>query len=164
VPVRRETGPSFCSRTHIESNYRVFVPPPRRLSFKPGLLLFPWQWLPLRVLGTNHGPNKSESAGIVDVLLIRKDHRRLLKDLKRGDLFEIILLQIKGGKAPWPSREDIRRLRIVQAHYKARTILLARWEKGKTPDVYELKRAFRTQAASKDAWKLLPSLQQLLQG
>ena len=117
-----------------------------------------WQWV--RFLG----PKKRESAGIVDVLLIRKDHREPPKGLKRGDLFEIILLQIKGGSAPWPSREDIRRLRIVGKRYGAKAILLASWQKGTTPDVYELKKGIRTHAKGRDVWKLLPSLKELLRG
>ena len=59
------------------------------------------------------GPNICESAGIVDLLAIRKDHHQPKSGLKRGDLFEIILIQAKGGSAAWPSADDIRRLRIV---------------------------------------------------
>ena len=65
------------------------------------------------------GPGGRESRGIVDLLAIRKDHRASGDDLKRGDLFEIILLQIKGGSARWPSRNDILRLRQVARHHRA---------------------------------------------
>ena len=117
-----------------------------------------WQWVKFL------GPNKRESAGIVDVLLIRKDHREPPKGLKlkRGDLFEIILLQIKGGSAPWPSSEDIKRLRIVRRRYGAKAIVLTHWGKGRMPDVYELKKTIRTDVGVRDAWKLLPSPQELL--
>ena len=50
------------------------------------------------------GPAGRESAGIVDLIAIRKDHATVNGDFKRGDLFEIILIQIKGGGARWPTR------------------------------------------------------------
>jgi hypothetical protein len=43
------------------------------------------------------GPGGRESAGIVDLLAIRKNHTKPKSPFKRGDLFEIILIQIKGG-------------------------------------------------------------------
>lgn len=46
-----------------------------------------------------NGPNGSESRGIVDLLAIRKDHRSKKAGRKRGDLFEIVLIQTKGGSA-----------------------------------------------------------------
>ena len=45
------------------------------------------------------GPNGCESAGIVNLLAIRKDHKTFKSKLKRGDLFEIIIIQVKGGSA-----------------------------------------------------------------
>ena len=59
------------------------------------------------------GPGGAESRGIVDMLAIRKDHRSPPSGPKRGDLFEIVLVQIKGGTARSPSRDDILRLRKV---------------------------------------------------
>ena len=49
------------------------------------------------------GPNGAESRGIVDILAIRRDHRPTSGVLRPGDLFEIVLVQIKGGTAPWPT-------------------------------------------------------------
>jgi hypothetical protein len=86
------------------------------------------------------GPGNRESRGIVDVLAIRKDHTIPSDGLKRGDLFEIVLLQIKGGSARWPSRDDILRLRQVARHHRARTIVLADWQKGQQPTLYTLAR------------------------
>ena len=58
-----------------------------------------WQFISFR------GANKGEWRGVVDVLAIRKDTSQpTRKNLKRGDLFDIILIQIKGGTAPQPSR------------------------------------------------------------
>ena len=52
------------------------------------------------------GATGTESRGIVDVVAIRKDHHKI-EDFKRGDLFEIVLIQIKGGSAARPSKDDI---------------------------------------------------------
>ena len=49
------------------------------------------------------GAKKSESVGIVDMLAIRKDHRQPDNGLKRGDLFQVVLIQIKGGAAAFPA-------------------------------------------------------------
>lgn len=76
-----------------------------------------------------------EWRGVVDLLVIRKDtsepsHRIL----KRGDLFEIMIIQIKGGSAPRPTPSDIQRLKLVKAFYKAKDIVLYEWKKGKTSE------------------------------
>jgi len=85
------------------------------------------------------GKTGSESRGIVDLIAIRKDHRKDAKGLKRGDLFEIILLQIKGGSAPRPTDEDIDRLLKVSRHHRAKAIVLAEWQRGKKLDLSTLK-------------------------
>lgn len=59
------------------------------------------------------GRTRSEARGIVDLIAIRKDHRRDGPGLKRGDLFEIVLIQTKGGSAPRPKPDDVARLRKV---------------------------------------------------
>lgn len=55
------------------------------------------------------GPKGGESTGIVDRLAIRKNHKLSTKSLKRGDLFEIILIQVKGGASKWPTKDEIHR-------------------------------------------------------
>ena len=50
------------------------------------------------------GPKGGESVGIVDLVAIRKNHNRTTNGLKRGDLFEIMLIQVKGGKSAGPPR------------------------------------------------------------
>ena len=50
--------------------------------------------------------------------------------LKRGDLFEIILVQVKGGTARSPTKEDCVRLREVARQYAARDVVLFEWKKG----------------------------------
>ena len=103
-------------------------------------------------LGTFTGPGGRESQGIVDILAIRKDHRTRTEKLKRGDLFEILLIQVKGGKAPWPTISDIHRLREVAKHHRAKRIVLATWKKGKQPTFYQLRKILRKDFGSKDAW------------
>ena len=67
-------------------------------------------------LVTFGGGAGGESVGIVDLLAVRKHHRELLPGAKRGDRLQIILIQVKGGKAAMPTEEDGRRLRIVAKH------------------------------------------------
>ncbi|MDH3444866.1 MAG: hypothetical protein OEN50_13130 [Deltaproteobacteria bacterium] len=77
------------------------------------------------------GPAGRESAGIVDLMAIRKNHKKPKRPFKRGDLFEIILIQIKGGGAKRPDRGEIKRLRDVAKYYNARDVILAEWVKGR---------------------------------
>ena len=72
--------------------------------------------------------------------------------LKRGDLFEIVLMQIKGGSARWPSREDLLRLRQVARHHRARTIVLADWQKGHQPTLYTLASRLGKEFEPRSAW------------
>ena len=81
------------------------------------------------------GPNGRESAGIVDILAIRKSGGKpsatdAAGGLKRLDLFEIIVIQVKGGTAPKPSAADINRMRLVNKRYHGEKIVLFQWEKG----------------------------------
>lgn len=78
------------------------------------------------------GKKGGEWCGIVDVLAIRKDTSKPSKEgLKRGDLFDIIIIQVKGGKARPPSPSDIQRLKLVAAYYRAKHIVLYEWKKKK---------------------------------
>jgi hypothetical protein len=96
------------------------------------------------------GPAGRESAGIVDLIAIRKDHATANGKYKRGDLFEIILIQIKGGGARWPNAEDIRRLRAVAKRYSAKDVILAAWVKGTHQKFYRLD---KKTVDPKTAWK-----------
>lgn len=84
------------------------------------------------------GAIRSESRGIVDLIAIRKDHRRDGLGVKRGDIFEIVLIQAKGGSAPRPTLDDIARLKKVARHHRARAIVLAEWQRGKRLELFEL--------------------------
>jgi hypothetical protein len=77
------------------------------------------------------GPGGQESTGIVDLLAIRKNHNKAKAPFKRGDLFEVIVIQIKGGGAKLPDKDEIRRLSLIAKYYNARDVVLAEWLNGK---------------------------------
>ncbi len=104
------------------------------------------------------GPNGCESAGIVDLIAVRKDHRPPKPGFKRGDLLEIVIIQVKGGNASWPSPDDILRLRQVGRHYRAKNIVLAVWKKGKAPTFYRMKQTVAEGCHVRDAWLELKSI------
>ena len=84
------------------------------------------------------GPDGGESRGVVDLIAIRKDHAER-KGLKRGDTFQIILIQVKGGYAAKPTAEDGMRLRAVAKLHHAHGVLLASWKKGTAAKFYTLR-------------------------
>ena len=65
------------------------------------------------------GREGNESRGVVDLIAIRKDHGTPRKKLKRGDTFQIVLIQVKGGAAAYPTAEDGERLRAVARYHHA---------------------------------------------
>lgn len=78
------------------------------------------------------GPNGRESAGVVDIVAIRKSGKKpTITGLKSLDLFEIILIQVKGGSAGRPKPDDINRLKLVQKHHDAHSVILFEWNKKK---------------------------------
>jgi len=86
-----------------------------------------WQFVSFR------GAGKGESRGVVDVLAVRRNMAQPEGDvLKRGDLFDVILIQIKGGGARAPTANDLLRLREVKRRYRAQAVVLFSWERGKT--------------------------------
>jgi hypothetical protein len=83
-----------------------------------------WQLVSFR------GRKGSEWRGIVDVLAIRKATGPAAQpDLKPGDLFDIIIVQLKGGNAPDPTAVDVRRLLAVRRVLKARAVVLYSWKR-----------------------------------
>src|SRR5258708_18021130 len=81
-------------------------------------------------LGTFNGMAGGESVGVVDLLAVRKDHGKPIAGTKRGDNFQIILIQVKGGGAAMPTADDATRLRAVAKRHRATRVLLASWKKG----------------------------------
>ena len=92
------------------------------------------------------GSRGGEWRGIVDALAIRKDTSRPNKNrLKRGDLFDIMIIQMKGGSAKFPTPEEKDRLKAVANYYRAKNVVLFEWKKGKRTQFYVLNR--------KNEWK-----------
>jgi hypothetical protein len=84
------------------------------------------------------GATGAESYGIVDIVAIRKNHRPSDPAVRRGDLFDIVLIQTKGGSAPFPSPGDIDRLVATAAYHRAKAVVLATWKLGTRPQLYQL--------------------------
>jgi hypothetical protein len=84
------------------------------------------------------GPDGHESRGVVDLIAVRKDHGEPIPGTKRGDILQIILIQVKGGSAAKPTSADAVRLRIVARHHGACGILLAAWKKGSAAQFFSL--------------------------
>jgi hypothetical protein len=84
------------------------------------------------------GPAGRESRGIVDLIVIRKDHMASAR-FKRGDRFEIIRIQVKGGYAARPTGSDADRLRAVARYHNAQHVLLALWKKGVPVQFFSLR-------------------------
>ena len=92
------------------------------------------------------GSRGGEWRGIVDVLAIRKDTSKPRREgLNRGDLFDIMLIQMKGGYAQFPTPDEIKRLKTVAKYYRAKNVVLFEWKKGKRTQFYVLNR--------KNEWK-----------
>ena len=87
------------------------------------------------------GTGGGEWRGVVDVLAIRKDTSRSAHPvLKSGDLFQIVLVQMKGGSARSPSASDIPRLRAVTRRYRAEAIVLFAWKRQVSSHFFKLGR------------------------
>jgi len=86
------------------------------------------------------GKNKAEWRGVVDLIAIRKRTSQPAGELlKRGDLFDIILIQLKGGSARGPSESDCRRLREVKRLYRDSAVVLFQWRKAESAEFFVLR-------------------------
>jgi hypothetical protein len=112
-------------------------------------------------LVTFTGPAGGESVGIVDMLAIRKDHRPGANGLKRGDQFEVILIQVKGGSAAFPTAEEVERLRLVGCMYRAKAIVLGVWKRGREVELYRLQTAPHRANSSSGTWEKILSADEL---
>ena len=97
---------------------------------------------------TFSGPGGGESTGVVDMIAVRKDHGAPPPGSKRGDLLQMILIQVKGGSAARPTAEDAKRLRIVARRHRACGVLLATWKRGSAVKFFSLRD--RSEEGSKD--------------
>ena len=98
------------------------------------------------------GSKGGESTGIVDFIAIRRNHKPKSLPFKKGDLFEIILIQVKGGSASVPTPKEINRLNKVGKYYHAKYIILSEWQKGKSPKLYKLKSKLWEETTLKEAF------------
>jgi hypothetical protein len=90
------------------------------------------------------GAAGGEWRGIVDMVAIRKDTSQSDHELlKRGDLFQLILIQMKGGGARRPTDAEVRRLRAVRTRYRAKAVVLFSWYKGRGCTFHTLARSGR---------------------
>lgn len=85
-----------------------------------------------------NGKGGQESYGIVDMIAVRKNHKPTSASPHRGDFFEIVLIQVKGGSAKAPTTEEVERLIAVKEHHQAAVVVLIEWKKGETLRCYEL--------------------------
>lgn len=89
------------------------------------------------------GPKGRESAGIADILAIRKRWEKsdLPEDavLKHLDDFDMMLIQVKGGGARTPTAKDIARMERVADLHGIDKVLLYQWNiKRRTETGYRL--------------------------
>jgi len=114
------------------------------------------------------GHEGRESRGIVDLLAIRRDHKSSKtkeKPLKIGDLFEIILVQVKGGGARMPSKKDRQRMHKVCDYYHAKEIVLASWKGTKLPVLYSLgKSKMKERPGAKFQWESCEMKEKAIKG
>jgi hypothetical protein len=94
------------------------------------------------------GQTNAEARGVVDLIAIRKNHRDARQNLKRGDLFDIVLIQTKGGSAARPTADDVARLVSVAKYHHAKAVVLAVWRRGVQLEFFKLHRA---------AWVAVPA-------
>jgi hypothetical protein len=76
----------------------------------------------------------------VDLIAIRKDHGSNKAGLKRGDLFELVLIQTKGGSAPRPTRQDVARLSRVAKYHNAKSVVLVEWQRKNKLAIFKLRK------------------------
>ena len=78
-----------------------------------------WQFVSFR------GAAGGEWRGVIDVLAVRKSTSQPSQSgLKRGDLLEVVLIQVKGGSARAPTVSDCERLRQVARILRAKAVVL----------------------------------------
>jgi hypothetical protein len=84
-----------------------------------------WQFVSFR------GSAGGEWRGVIDVLAVRKSTSQPTQEgLKRGDLLEVVLIQVKGGSARAPTASDCERLRQVARIHRAKAVVLFSWNRG----------------------------------
>ncbi len=96
-----------------------------------------WQWVHFPP------PKSGESAGIAEILAVRKRYEVLSNHqgavLKRLDALDILLINLRDHGAEMPSPEDIARMERVADLYRIGKVLLYQWnEREKTETGYRI--------------------------
>lgn len=106
------------------------------------------------------GSKKREWKGIIDVLAVRKrtevagaELKKKYPVLSRGDLLDVMLIQMKGGSARPPTATDCQRLRAVKEIYQATDVVLFTW-RGLGRSAKGAKTTFKVLNEAADAWDL----------
>jgi len=104
-------------------------------------------------LVTFYGKSGGESVGVVDLMAVRKDHGAPVGVIRRGDALQIMLIQVKGGRAAMPTFDDAARLRAVAKRHGACDVLLATWKKGTAARFFRLRRG-----SAREPWAEITNL------
>ena len=142
----KKRNPEYVRRFELAADTAKWAVTMTKVRIRQATADKPW---PHWHLLTFPGPQGGESRGVVDMIAIRKDHGKPYPGTKRGDTFQIILIQVKGGQAAKPTDEDRDRLRRVARRHGARGILLATWRKGKSAQFFAL---FPKKGSAEEEW------------
>lgn len=93
------------------------------------------------------GRARGESAGVVDLIATRRNYSAS----SRGDLFEMLFIQVKGGGARPPTLADVERLKRAATHHRATAVILCEWKQGERLVVSRLRRCQKPKSV-RDAW------------
>jgi hypothetical protein len=132
--------PDYANRFKVAAYTEKWAATMAKVCIRQAVAKAPW---PRWHFVSFSGPDGGESRGVVDMIAIRKDHGRPSSGIKRGDTFQIVLIQVKGGSAARPTAEDGKRLRIVARRHGARGVLLATWKKGRAVRFFSLRHKSR---------------------
>jgi hypothetical protein len=103
------------------------------------------------ILISFRGQGGGEWRGIVDLIAIRKNTERLGHPVRKsGDLFDIILIQAKGGMAKSPAAEDVTRLLSVKRYYRAKEVVYFHWREKRACTFCCLRRGQWVAASARD--------------
>jgi hypothetical protein len=106
----KKRNPEYVRRFELAAETAKWAVTMTKVRIRQATADKPWpHWHLLSFLGKDG----HESRGVVDLIAVRKDHSEHLLGTKRGDVLQIILIQVKGGSAAKPTAEDAVRLRIV---------------------------------------------------
>ena len=131
----KKRNPEYLRRFEVAARTAKWAITMTQVAIRRAIADNPW---PHWHLLTFTGPDGRESRGVIDLIAIRKDHSEPIAGTKRGDCLQVVLIQVKGGRAAKPTAEDATRLRIVARRHGACGVLLAAWKKGSAVRFFSL--------------------------